>query len=112
METFTSITLEQLLGLIEQQDKRLFVLFGTEWQSGLDLLSFPLHSLSQKYQNTYKFLKLDIEVESEATRMFNIQYLPTFIIFYDGKIQEYFSGIISKKKIEHKLLKVLQMEEK
>ncbi|MFK7937186.1 MAG: thioredoxin family protein [Saprospiraceae bacterium] len=108
MKNYETIDDKRLLHLIEDSSKPMFVLFSSEWQSSIDLISHALEKLAQQYESTFKFIEIDIEKNASVIDIFNIQKVPTFIIFKDGEIIDYFSGILSRKKLEKKLINSLQ----
>lgn len=72
--------------------------FYADWCVPCKLMLPFVDSLQEQYaiNKNVKINKIDIDTSQEITQEFNIQSVPTFILFKDGQKMEQLNGIQSK----------------
>ncbi len=81
-------------GEILRTEELVMVYFTAEWCGPCRSMKPALKELVAELGTKVKFLKLDIDKNQEASRTYNIQGVPTFILFKNGKIVWRQSGAI------------------
>lgn len=59
--------------------------FSATWCGPCRMMAPIVEECSEKYKDKYNFYQVDIDENEELAKNFGIMYVPTFIIFYDGK---------------------------
>ena len=72
-----------------------FVDFFATWCGPCKMLSPVVDEVSNEITDV-KFLKVDVDDNSEIAAKYNIMSIPTLIIFKDGKVKDKHTGLISK----------------
>lgn len=67
-----------------------------------------LEDLSDKFKNKIKFGKIDVGENQEIAQKFNVNFIPNFILFKDGKVIEQFVGSINEEDFINKLQKFIE----
>ena len=96
----TSIVDGQLDAAIRQG--KVVLDFWADWCGPCKQLAPVLDELAISYPNV-KFLKLDVNANSEAPAMFNVRSLPTLIFFNNGEVVGQRVGAVSKADIQREL---------
>ena len=64
-----------------------------------------------EYRETFSFVKLDVNTQSEKTAEYRIRGTPTYIVFKDGAIVQGFVGAMPKAELVQRILGILEIEE-
>jgi len=81
--------------------------FYADWCAPCKLMSPIVDSLSRKFKNKIKFVKINVEKEESIAKKYNVMSLPTFLLLDDGVELERFSGSISKESFNDILIRYL-----
>jgi len=95
METFQQII---------NGDKPVLVDFFAEWCGPCKAMSPAITAIGKEVQGKARVLKLDIDKTPAMSGQYNIQGVPTFIIFKNGKAVWRHSGMLDKYSLQQKLL--------
>ena len=78
--------------------------FFAHWCGPCKMFSPIFEIISNK--TTIPCVKIDIDKEDELTSIYNIQYVPSLVLFKNGILKAFYTGIKSEKEI----LKWLNLE--
>ncbi|MEO6220570.1 MAG: thioredoxin [Ginsengibacter sp.] len=90
METFSKII---------NDDKAVLVDFHAEWCGPCKMMAPELKSFAQNNKETVRVLKIDIDKNQPTASHYNIQGVPTLMLFKNGKVLWRQSGAMSAKQI-------------
>ena len=71
--------------VLSSQTSFVIVDFWASWDGGSRSIAPVFELLSDAYQGVMLFAKLDIDANSQTAQQYNIQSIPTFLIFKDGQ---------------------------
>jgi len=89
-----------------ENDKKVVVLFTNEWSGSAIILSGALSSLQKSWSKTFHFVEIPKDECYEIGEKYDVQNIPTILIFENGKIIEKITGVPSKNTIENILEKL------
>ncbi|MCF8363828.1 MAG: thioredoxin family protein [Prolixibacteraceae bacterium] len=92
-----------------ESEKKVVLLFINDWNGSAIILEGALSALQKKWGKTYQFVKISNDDCMEVGGKYNIQNIPTILIFDKGKVIEKISGVPSKKTIENVLDNLYKM---
>jgi len=95
METFQQII---------NGDKPVLVDFFAEWCGPCKAMSPAITSIGKDVQGKARVIKLDIDRNQAMSMQYNVQAVPTFIIFKKGAPVWRHSGMLDKNSLQEKLL--------
>lgn len=84
---------------IESSKGALMVDFFATWCGPCKMISPVIEKIHQKYGSDLKVIKVDIDKHSDLVKEFNIQSVPTVLLFKDGKVVERQVGLVSEIKL-------------
>lgn len=70
--------------------------FYAEWCGPCKMTGPVIDNLSEEIKNV-KFVKVDVDANSELSSQFNVFSIPTFIIFKNGQAVNQFVGALGKE---------------
>ncbi|HTD94699.1 MAG TPA: thioredoxin [Chitinophagaceae bacterium] len=73
--------------------------FHAEWCSPCKAMSPVVKEVAQALQGKARVIKVDIDQSSAAAQAYQVQAVPTFIVFRNGKIVWRHSGMIDKNSL-------------
>ena len=80
-------------------DRPVIVDFHALWCSPCKMQSLILKEVANELGNRIKVIKIDVDQNSEIASRYNIQSVPTLIIFKNGKQIWRQSGVVSKNQL-------------
>lgn len=89
-----------------QSDVPVLVDFWADWCMPCKALGPTIDELATQYAGKVKVGKLDTEANRETPVKYNIQAIPTVLIFQGGEVVQKFVGLTSKKDFEAALANV------
>jgi len=84
-------------------NKPTLVDFHAVWCGPCKMMEPILKAAHQKFGENISFLKVDIDKSPKAAQVYNIQGVPTLILFQNGKIKWRQSGVVSAQMLEQVL---------
>lgn len=80
--------------------------FYATWCGPCKMTGPIIDDLSEEMKNI-KFIKVDVDANSELSSQYNVFSIPTFIIFKDGKAVNQFVGALGKEAFLSEINKVI-----
>jgi len=82
---------------------KVLVDFGATWCGYCRIMAPVVEDLAEKYNDTLKAFKLDVDAEQDITERYNVAAFPTFILFQDGVEVARQTGASSVEELERML---------
>jgi thioredoxin 1 len=95
--------MEKFLDLIKA-DTPVLVDFYADWCGPCKAMNPVIKEVAQTVQGKARVIKVDIDKSNEAAEAYQVQAVPTFIIFRNGNIVWRHSGMIDKNSLLNMLL--------
>ena len=92
---------------LEIKDGVVVVDFFAIWCGPCKMLSPIFENLSREMNEKVKFVKLDVDENIQVARRYNINSIPTMMIFKNGKAVDKIVGFSPKDKIVAKIQKYI-----
>ncbi|GAB4187983.1 MAG: hypothetical protein Kow00105_02650 [Phycisphaeraceae bacterium] len=89
-----------------QSDKPVLVDFWAEWCQPCKMLSPTIDALAEQYQGKVKVGKVDTDGNRDTAIKYQIQAIPTVILFKDGQPVKIWQGVQPKQAFTDELDKV------
>lgn len=77
-----------------QGDKPLLVDFSAEWCGPCKMLAPILHEVAREMGDAVRVIKIDVDESPAAAAAYQVQAVPTLILFKQGKILWRQSGVV------------------
>lgn len=92
---------------IIQEDRPVIVDFHALWCGPCKAQSPILKEIADEMGERIKVIKIDVDQNEELARKYNIQSVPTLMIFKNGEEKYRQSGVHTKPQLMNMLLKIL-----
>ncbi len=83
-----------------QSDKPVLVDFSAAWCGPCKMMHPILEDLKSRVGNNASILKVDVDKNPQAAAAFQIQGVPTLILFKEGKVVWRQSGVVTADNLE------------
>ena len=94
------VTGTELNELIETSEKTVFCDFWAAWCGPCRMLAPVLDELSESFQDSAVFVKVNVDEEEEAAMKFSISSIPNVIAFKGGQAVDSSLGFVPKAMLE------------
>ncbi len=94
-DNFTSEVLES--------DKPVLVDFWAEWCGPCRMLAPVVEEIAEEFDGSVKVGKVNIDEEPELANKYRVEFIPTLIVFRNGKPESTSTGYVPKEKIKEML---------
>jgi len=81
--------------------------FHAVWCSPCKMQSPILKEVASEFGDKIKVIKIDVDQNNEIAGRYNIQSVPTLIIFKNGKLVWRQSGVVSKSQLKSILIQII-----
>lgn len=87
-----------------KSDTPVLVDFYAEWCGPCKMMSPILQELKSRLGPRVSILKVDVDKNPRAAQVYNVQGVPTLILFHKGEMKWRQSGVVSVRELEDKIL--------
>ena len=92
---------------VAQSDQPVLVDFWAEWCQPCKMLGPTIDALANEYQGKVKVGKVDVDTNRDTAIKFQVQGIPTVILFQGGEVIKSWTGALPKQTFADELDKVL-----
>ncbi|WKN40730.1 thioredoxin [Tunicatimonas pelagia] len=93
--------------LITQSEVPILVDFYADWCGPCQALAPVVSDTARDFKETLKVVKVDVDKNQSAAMKYNIQGVPTLILFQRGKIVWRQSGLMTRRDLKTSLQKAI-----
>uniref|UniRef100_A0A1J3I1N6 Thioredoxin Y2, chloroplastic n=1 Tax=Noccaea caerulescens TaxID=107243 RepID=A0A1J3I1N6_NOCCA len=97
--------------LLQNSDKPLLVDFYATWCGPCQLMVPILNEVSETLKDKIAVVKIDTEKYPSLANKYQIEALPTFILFKDGKLWDRFEGALPANQLVQRIENSLQVKQ-
>lgn len=90
----------------ESQSKLVVLVFTADWLGSGHILEEFIQELSNNMHG-FKTYLIDAEKSEDLGSQLSVNQLPTTLFLKEGEVVDYFSGLIPKRKIKHRIEQIL-----
>lgn len=84
------------------------LVFTNDWLGASQILDRFFKDLALKYRNRLHIFRCEAASLNGLSKEIGLKTIPTTLILKNGQVKDHFTGILSKKKIEEKIQKLLE----
>ena len=92
------ITKENFEQEVLQSDRPVLLDFWADWCMPCKMMSGIIDEIAKEHQEV-KFIKIDVDQNTELAIKYNVMSIPTMIIFKNGNTSKTFIGVTDKSEI-------------
>jgi len=85
--------------IVLQSDVPVLVDFSASWCSASRLMYPVIQEVANEYKGRAKVCTVDVDNAWSLSEQYDIEYVPTFILFDDGQIENIWVGVTSKEEL-------------
>lgn len=92
--------------VLNEKEKLVLVDFYADWCGPCRLMAPIVEELSQEMENV-KFIKVNVDENSQLASQYSVLSIPTFLLFKEGKVVGQMVGALSKEKLKQEISRYL-----
>lgn len=92
---------------VADQKLPVVVEFYASWCPKCGMMYSVVERLAEKYKGIWRFYKVDIDISEKIADYLGIEIIPTFVVYKDGKICGYMTGVLPEKILEERIREML-----
>jgi thioredoxin 1 len=101
--TIYILTSEDFQKEVLSSKQPVLVEFSTEWCGTSHIIAPIIKEMAGKFKDDIKFYKIDVDEYQETAKQYGVRYVPTILLFKDGKVVDFVYGTVSREIIAKKL---------
>jgi len=94
---------DNFTGEVLESDKPVLVDFWAEWCGPCRMLAPVVEEIAEEFDGSVKVGKVNIDEEPELANKYRVEFIPTLIVFKNGKPESTSTGYVPREKIEEML---------
>ena len=99
MSTLNHVTDHNFESDVLRSDTPVLVDFYADWCAPCRAIAPMLEEIATELGDNVRVLKLDIDANGATAEVYNVQSIPTLILFKDGEPVEHWVGVVPKEHI-------------
>ena len=106
-DTILELTDDNFEAEVLQSDKPVLVDFWAEWCMPCRMLAPTIDELAGEYDGKVKVGKLDTDSNRDTSLKYNINAIPSVLLFQNGEVVQRFVGVTAKPQFKEELDKLV-----
>jgi thioredoxin 1 len=95
------LTDETFEGSVKNSSTPVLVDIYTEWCPPCKMLGPIVEKLSEEYAGKVEFFKMDLDKNPKTGNLFEVDRIPTVVLFVNGEVKDKFIGLKSEEEIRN-----------
>ena len=93
---------------VGKQRMPVIVEFYASWCPKCGMMYPVVERIASRYQGKWISYKIDIDISKEFAEYIGIEIVPTFVVYRDGKICGYTTGVLPEETLEERIREMLR----
>lgn len=93
---------------VGKQRMPVIVEFYASWCPKCGMMYPVVERIASRYQGKWIFYKIDIDISKEIAEYIGIEIVPMFVVYRDGKICGYTTGVLPEETLEERIREMLR----
>lgn len=106
-QKYLTLTAENFVSEVLKSDVPVLVDFWAAWCGPCRIMNPIIDELAEIFDGRAKIAKLNVDKEDKLALQYNVNAIPTLILFHRGERMETIEGVVAKELLEAKLTALL-----